>query len=121
MRVRPWFILVVVAALLFCGGGFAGTKAALTYFSNDYTAGFELDHLQVHLIENENDVCCGENESIYTVHRTNDKVAQEKIPKYKGDLVGYLGYKNENKLKTPFLSSAGGNDDFCRCRMRKNR
>ena len=89
--------LLAVTALLFCGGGFAGTKAALTYFSNDYTAGFQLDHLQVHLVENENDVCCGENESIYTVHRTNDKVAQEKIPKYKGDLVGYLGYKNENK------------------------
>ena len=90
-------VLLAVTALLFCGGGFAGTKAARTYFSNDYTAGFELDHLQVHLIENGVDVCHDNNKSIYTVHRTNDKVAQEKIPKYKGDLVGYLGYKNENK------------------------
>ena len=88
--------LLAVTALLFCGGGFAGTKAALTYFSNDYTAGFELDHLQVHLIENGNDVCCGENESIYTVHRTDDQVAQDKKPKYKGNLVEYLGYENEN-------------------------
>lgn len=90
-------VLLAVTALLFSGGGFAGTKAALTYFSNDYTAGFELDHLQVHLVENGVDVCHDANKSIYTVHRTNDKVAQEKIPKYKGDLVGYLGYKNENK------------------------
>ena len=88
--------LLAVTALLFCGGGFAGTKAALTYFSNDYTAGFQLDHLQVHLIENGNDVCCGENEGIYTVHRTDDQVAQDKMPKYKGNLVEYLGYENKN-------------------------
>jgi len=89
-------VLLAVTALLFCGGGFAGTKAALTYFSNDYTAGFELDHLQVHLMENGKDVCCGENESIYTVHRTDDQVAQDKKPKYKGNLVEYLGYENKN-------------------------
>ena len=36
--------LLAATALLFGGGGFAGTKAALTYFSEDYTAAFELDH-----------------------------------------------------------------------------
>lgn len=86
--------LLAVTALLFCGGGFAGTKAALTYFSNDYTAGFELDHLQVHLIENENDVCCGEND-IYTVHRTNGD-DPKKNKKYRGNLVEYLGYENKD-------------------------
>ena len=89
-------VLLAVTALLFCGGGFAGTKAALTYFSNDYTAGFELDHLQVHLIENGVDVCHDNNKSIYTVHRTDGKVAQEKDPKYKGNLVEYLGYENKD-------------------------
>ena len=89
-------VLLAVTALVFCGGGFTGTKAALTYFSNDYTAGFELNHLQVHLIENGVDVCHDNNKSIYTVHRTDDKVAQEKKPKYKGNLVEYLGYKNED-------------------------
>ena len=88
--------LLVVTAMLFVGSGFAVTKAALTYFSNDYTAGFELDHLQVHLIENGVDVCHDNNKSIYTVHRTDDKVAQEKKPKYIGNLLEYLGYENED-------------------------
>ena len=89
-------VLLAVTAVLFCGGGFSVTRAALTYFSNDYTAGFELDHLQVHLIENGVDVCHDNNKSIYTVHRTDDKVAQEKKAKYRGNLVEYLGYKNED-------------------------
>ena len=62
--------LLAATALLFAGGGFAGTRAALTYFSEDYTAAFELEHLQVHLVENGVDVCHSEND-IYTVHRTD--------------------------------------------------
>lgn len=74
--------LLAATALLFGGGSFAGTKAALTYFSNDYTAGFELDHMQVHLLENGEDVCHGNNEAL------------KKANKYKGNLVEYLGYTN---------------------------
>lgn len=88
--------LLTATALLFGGGSFAVTKAELTYFSNEYTAEFELNHLQVHLIENGVDVCHDNNKSIYTVHRTDDKVAQEKKAKYRGNLVEYLGYKNED-------------------------
>ena len=89
-------VLLARTPVLFCGGGFSVRRAAVTYLSNDYTAGFELDHLQVHLIENGVDVCHDNNESIYTVHRTDDKVAQEKKAKYRGNLVEYLGYKNED-------------------------
>ena len=90
--------LMAATALLFTGGSFTGTKAALTYFSNDYTAEFSLDHLQVHLIENGVDVCHGAND-IYTVHRgdSNDGSMAEdakKNEKYKGNLVEYLGYTN---------------------------
>ena len=85
--------LLAATALLFGGSSFAGTKAALQYFSEDYRAGFELDHLQVHLLENGNDVCHGEN-SKYTVHRTDDS-NPTKEPKYKGNLVEYLGYTND--------------------------
>ena len=91
--------LLAATVLLFGGGSFTGTKAALTYFSNDYTAEFSLDHLQVHLIENGVDVCHGEND-IYTVHRgdSNDGSMAEdatKNKKYKGNLVEYLGYTND--------------------------
>lgn len=100
--------LLAATALLFGGGGFAGTKAALTYFSNDYTAEFKLDHLQVHLIENGVDVCHDKNKMI-TVHRSDDATAKPKQEKYKGNLVEYLGYKNDThygdtaayKLGTP--------------------
>ena len=90
--------LMAATALLLAGGSFTTTKAALTYFSNDYTAGFSLDHLQVHLIENGKDVCHGEN-TIYTVHRhdSNDGSLAEdatKDEKFKGNLVEYLGYTN---------------------------
>lgn len=91
--------LLAATALLFGGGSYAGTRAALTYFSNDYTAEFSLDHLHVHLIENGKDVCHGEND-IYTVHRgdSNDGSMAEdakKKEKYRGNLVEYLGYKND--------------------------
>ena len=105
--------LMAATALLFTGGSFTGTRAALTYFSNDYTAEFKLDHLHVHLIENGVDVCHGEND-IYTVHRgdSNDGSMAKgatKNEKYKGNLVEYLGYTNDThkgdtaayKLGTP--------------------
>ena len=105
--------LMAATALLFTGGSFTGTRAALTYFSNDYTAEFKLDHLHVHLIENGQDVCHGEND-IYTVHRgdSNDGSMAEnatKNEKNKGNLVEYLGYTNDThkgdtaayKLGTP--------------------
>ena len=53
--------LLAVTILLIAGGGITGSKAALTYFSEDYIADFELDHIQVHLIENGKDVCKEQN------------------------------------------------------------
>ena len=74
--------LLAATAVLFGGGSYAGTRAALGFFSNELTAGFELDHMQVHLLENGEDVCHGNNEAL------------KKANKYKGNLVEYLGYTN---------------------------
>lgn len=92
---RRTMALIAAAALLFGGGSYGATKAALTYFSNDYTAEFELDHIHVHLIENGTDVCHGEN-NYYTVHRSDSKTdAGERKAKYKGNLLEeYFGYSN---------------------------
>ena len=76
--------LLAATAVLFSGGGYVGTRAALNYFSNELTAGFELDHLQVHLIENDVDVC----------HDNNAALREEN--KYRGNLVEYLGYENDS-------------------------
>ena len=136
--------LLAATALLLGGGSYAGTRAALTYFSNDYTAGFELDHLQVHLIENGQDVCHSEND-IYTVHRDDSKdgsLADDAVKneKYRGNLVEYLGYTNDThygsdaayKLGTPGavepgrtykeeISARNGNniDEYVRLTVRK--
>ena len=76
--------LLAATAVLFSGGGYVGTRAALNYFSNELTAGFKLDHLQVHLIENDDDVCDG----------NNDALKEEN--KYRGNLLEYLGYTNDS-------------------------
>ena len=87
--------LLAATALLFGSGSYAGTKAALTYFSEDYRAAFELDHLQVHLLENGRDVCKvdGNRQNSWgTVHRSDDATAKARQEKYRGNLVQYLGY-----------------------------
>lgn len=54
--------LLLAAALLLMAFGTVGvTRAALTYYSEDYVAWFYLNHLHVHLLENGRDVCGGVN------------------------------------------------------------
>lgn len=91
--------LMAATALLFTGGSFTGTKAALTYFSNDYTAEFSLDHIHVHLLENGNDVCKTYN-TYNTVHRSDDETAKAREKKYRGNLFEEnLGYKFDGEVK----------------------
>ena len=86
--------LLAATAVLLGSGSYTGTRAALQYFSEDYRGGFELQHLQVHLLENGEDVCHGANTK-YTVHRT-DGSNPTKQDKYVGNLVEYMGYKNDD-------------------------
>ena len=82
--------LVAAAVLLFASGGFMGTRAQLTTFSADYEGQFQLDHLQVHLLENGRDVC-GE-------HNTLDgskKVSGELIQYMNGQFKPGLAYREE--------------------------
>ena len=73
--------LLAAAVMLLAGSGIMGTKASLSVFSEDYTAWFYLNHLQVHLLENGEDVCGGKN--------TLDGTA-----KVTGELATKLGYSN---------------------------
>lgn len=86
--------LLAATAVLFGGGSYAGTRAALGFFSNELTAGFELDHMQVHLIENDKDVCLGRN--------TDPKATD----KYRGNLVEYLGYENDQQNSSHYSEAA---------------
>ena len=53
--------LLAAAVMLLAGSGIMGTKASFTAVSDDYMAEFYLNHLQVHLLENGEDVCGGSN------------------------------------------------------------
>ena len=82
---KRFLIPLVIAVMLVLGGAigaFAVTSSGLAYESEDYTAWFYLNHLQVHLLENGKDVCGGVN--------TLDGES-----KVSGDLVQYLGYSSE--------------------------
>lgn len=86
---KRFLIPLVIACMLVLGGAigsFALASSGLAFESEDYTAWFYLNHLQIHLLENGNDVCGGEN----TLDGEN---------KVSGDLVQYLGY-SDGKLGT---------------------
>lgn len=77
--------LLAAAALLFAGGTITGTRAALSYQSQSYQAEFYVNHLQVHLLENGEDICGGQN----------DLNGKKKVT---GRLATSLGYNSENEL-----------------------
>ena len=105
-KVSKRTLALFAAMLIALSGGLIGTQAKLSIFSDFYIADFELDHLQVHLIENGKDVCHGEN-TMTSVHRYDSGEARDQ--KYHGNLVEYLGYTNDThygetpayKLGTP--------------------
>ena len=77
--------LLVAAVLLLAGGTVSGTRAALEIRSELFRAHFYLNHLQVHLIENGDDVCGG----------SNNLNGQTKVT---GKLATSLGYDGDDKL-----------------------
>ena len=83
-RKTALIILAVVLTVAGAIGSFAA-GSGMDFESDSYEASFFMNHLQVHLLENGRDVCGGEN--------TLD--GESKVT---GELVGYLGYENEDKL-----------------------
>lgn len=108
--------LLVAAVLLFAGGGVAGTRAALNIQSELYRAHFYLNHLQVHLLENGEDVC-GEQNNL------------DGASKVTGNLATSLGYEGidkpgsvePGKLYEERIAARNGNniDEFVRLTIRK--
>ena len=78
-------LLLVAALLVLSVGTFTGVKAAPNIQSDLYRTHFYLNHLQVHLLENGEDVCGGEN--------TLD--GESKVT---GALATNLGYKSDSDL-----------------------
>lgn len=78
--------LLLAAALFLIGGSAAGTRAALTIADETFTGHFYLNHLQVHLIENGEDVCGGDNTLDAEGKMENARLATA------------LGYEDEDNL-----------------------
>ena len=77
--------LLAAAALLFAGGTYTGVRAVPNIQSQYYETHFYLNHLQVHLLENGEDVCGGKN----------DLNGETKVT---GRLATALGYESDDKL-----------------------
>ena len=76
--------LLAAAALLLGGSGIMAARAQLTYFSQDYDAKLYVNHMQVHLIENGEDVCGGRN-------------TLDGETKVTGELAKHLGYSGSDE------------------------
>ena len=77
--------LLVAAILLLSIGTVTGTRALPNIISDYYKAHFYLNHLQVHLLENGDDVCGGKN----------DLNGEKKVT---GPLATSLGYKSLDEM-----------------------
>ncbi|MBQ6583065.1 MAG: hypothetical protein IJH77_04470 [Mogibacterium sp.] len=77
--------LLTAAVLLLAGGTISGVRAIPNVQSEYYRAHFYLNHLQVHLLENGEDVCGG----------VNDLDGENKVT---GRLATALGYENDENL-----------------------
>jgi len=78
-------VLLVAALLLLSMGTYTGVRALPNITSDLYRAHFYLNHLQVHLLENGEDVCSGEN-------------TLDGATKVTGRLATELGYKSDSEL-----------------------
>lgn len=76
--------LLAAAVLLLAGSGITASRAQLTFFSQNYDAKLFLNHMQIHLIENGEDVCGGKN-------------TLDGETKVTGELAKHLGYSGSDK------------------------
>ena len=106
--------LIAVAVLLFASGGFMGTRAQLTTFSSDFEGEFQLDHLQVHLLENGRDVC-GEHNTL----DGSQKVAGELIQYMNGQFKPGIAYREEIAALNGTGTENEPVDQFVRLSIRK--
>ena len=115
--------LIVAAVLLFAGGGVAGTRAALTIQSEYYRAEFYLNHLQVHLLENGEDVCerAGHRNTLDTQDKEVGELATALKYEHKVGKDEVLGKVEPGMAYQEVIQAQNGSDidEFVRVTIRK--
>lgn len=115
--------LLVAAALLFTGGAVTGTRAALNIQSDYYRAHFYLNHLQIHLIENGEDVCgrAGHTNDLNGGNKTTGELATALKYEHKVGKDEVLGSVEPGKAYKEEIAAQNGSDidEFVRVTVRK--
>lgn len=115
--------LLVAAGLLFTGGAVTGTRAALNIQSEYYRAHFYLNHLQVHLIENDKDVCdrAGHANDLNGDAKTTGELATDLKYEHKVGSDEVLGSVEPGKTYREEIAAENGSDidEFVRLTVRK--
>lgn len=115
--------LIVAAILLLAGGGVAGTRAALNIQSEYYRAEFYLNHLQVHLYENGDDVCerAGHKNNLDVHDKAVGELATDLQYEHKVDGDEKLGKVEPGMAYKEVVQAKNGSDidEFVRVTIRK--
>lgn len=115
--------LIVAAVLLLAGGGVAGTRAALNIQSEYYRAEFYLNHLQVHLYENGDDVCerAGHKNNLDVHDKAVGELAYELKYRHPHGGDETLGSVEPGKAYKEVVQAKNGSDidEFVRVTIRK--
>ncbi len=115
--------LIVAAVLLLAGGGVAGTRAALNIQSEYYRAEFYLNHLQVHLYENGDDVCerAGHKNNLDVHDKAVGELATSLKYEHKVDGKEVLGKVEPGMAYKEVIQAKNGSDinEFVRITIRK--
>ena len=115
--------LLVAAALFLSAGTFAAAKTVLDIQSEYYRAQFYLNHLQVHLIENDKDVCerAGHKNDLDSGSKVTGELATSLGYDHKDGKAEKLGSIEPGKLYQEEIAAQNGSDidEFVRLTVRK--
>ena len=120
---RRSFALLIAAAILLACGTFAAAKTVLNIRSEFYRAQFYLNHLQVHLIENGQDVCgrAGHDNDLDSGSKVSGELASVLGYEHKTGSDEKLGSVEPGKLYKEEIAARNGSDidEFVRLTVRK--
>lgn len=112
-KIKPTVLLVAAAVLLMLSA-VGSTQAALTYYSETYTAGTTLYHIGVTLVENDRDISW------------RDYIAEAEWHEYTGKLLEYMLEEDEELVlgkrydETLTVRNTGGIDTYVRVTLTKS-
>lgn len=110
---RKSALLLTAAALLLIGSGVGSTRAALTYYSENYTASMDMSHIGVTLVENDKDVAYKNYDKKGNVTESEEGVLLSDLAEK--NIVPEAPYTEELAVR-----NSGNIDEYVRVTIRKS-